>query len=213
MLIDLEVKIRAFEEELTEQVFLFEKFKGRGFVCLDKTNIEKLLEMAEDAKAMLAVMLTSKHVVPLREEAASWALKLKEVGEVLEQWLSVQELWQCLKEVFSSALAARELPQEYSRCARIDRGYMKMMKRAVELRNVMQCCIGGEVPKNQVLKGLLEELEICFKSLAGYLNNKRSNFSRFYFVIDSALSSMLSKPYNLESVKPYLGAVFSCENN
>ena len=213
MLIDLEVKIRAIEEELTEQVFLFEKFKGRGFVCLDKTNTEKLLEMAEDAKAMLAVMLTSKHVVPLREEAASWALKLKEVGEVLEQWLSVQELSQCLEEVFSSALTAREVPQEYSRCARIDRGYMKMMKRAVELRNVMQCCIGGEVPKSQVLKGLLEELEICFKSLAGYLNNERSNFSRFYFVIDSALSSMLSKPYNLESVKPYLGAVFSCENN
>ena len=63
----------------------FEKFKSRGPVCLDKENTEKLLELSEDAKASLAVMLTSKHVAPLRDEAASWAVKLKEVGEVLEQ--------------------------------------------------------------------------------------------------------------------------------
>ena len=63
----------------------FEKFKSRGWVCLDKVNTEKLLEISEDAKASLAIMLTSKHVAPLRDEAASWAVKLKEVGEVLEQ--------------------------------------------------------------------------------------------------------------------------------
>ena len=63
----------------------FEKFKNRGLVCLDKVNTEKLLEVSEDAKASLAIMLISKHVAPLREEAASWAVKLKEVGEVLEQ--------------------------------------------------------------------------------------------------------------------------------
>ena len=50
--------------------------------------------MAEDAKAMLAVMLTSKHVAPLREEAASWAVKLKEVGEVLEQVIFIASLLQ-----------------------------------------------------------------------------------------------------------------------
>ena len=67
------------------KVLNFEKFKNRGLVCLDKVNTEKLLEISEDAKASLAVMLVSKHVAPLRDEAASWAVKLKEVGEVLEQ--------------------------------------------------------------------------------------------------------------------------------
>ena len=30
-------------------------------------------------------MLTSRHIGPLRDEAAAWAIKLKEISEVLEQ--------------------------------------------------------------------------------------------------------------------------------
>ena len=56
---------------------------------------------------MLAVMLTSKYIGPLRDEAASWAEKLKEVAEVLELWLEVQDLWQYLEAVFSNAVAVR----------------------------------------------------------------------------------------------------------
>eukprot|EP00795_Rhopilema_esculentum_P017364 gene17364-8957_t len=205
--LDLEIRIRAIEEEWTEQVLNFERFKNRGLVCIDKENTEKLLEIAEDAKSSLAIMLTSKHVAPLRDEAASWAVKLKEVGEVLDQWLSVQELWQCLEEVFSNSATAKELPQESSRFARVDRGYMKTMKKAVEIRNVMQCCVGGDVPKNQMLKGLYEELEICFKSLAGYLNKKRKDVvERLVYTPDrkrsGSMDRMLSPIIDGQEEKP-----------
>lgn len=43
----------------------------------------------------------------MRDEAASWAEKLKEVAEVLELWLEVQDLWQYLEAVFSNQVAAR----------------------------------------------------------------------------------------------------------
>ena len=36
-----------------------------------------------------------------------------------------------------------------------------------------KCCVGGDVPKSQMLKHLGEELEICFKSLVGFLDSKR----------------------------------------
>ena len=38
---------------------------------------------------------------------------------------------------------------------------------------LLKCCVGGDVPKIQVLKHLYEELEICFKSLQAYLNARR----------------------------------------
>ena len=34
----------------------------------------------------------------------------------------------------------QELPQEYNRFARVDKSYMKMMKRAYETKNVLQVC-------------------------------------------------------------------------
>lgn len=49
-----------------------------------------------------------------------------------------------------------------------------------------------------------QELEICFKSLMEYLDNKRRAFPRFYFVSDPVLLAMLSRPNDLESVRPHL---------
>ena len=54
-------------------------------MCLSHSNTEHLLDLLEDAQATLALMLTSRHIGPLRDEAAAWAIKLKEISEVLEQ--------------------------------------------------------------------------------------------------------------------------------
>ena len=55
----------------------FQKYKDRGPIYLEKDNSEHLLEQLENAQNLLANMLTSRYVGPLREEAAGWAEKLK----------------------------------------------------------------------------------------------------------------------------------------
>ena len=54
-------------------------------MCLSHSNTEHLLDLLEDAQATLAMMLTSRHIGPLRDEAAAWAIKLKDISEVLDQ--------------------------------------------------------------------------------------------------------------------------------
>ncbi|OWF37572.1 Dynein heavy chain 5, axonemal [Mizuhopecten yessoensis] len=207
--LELEIKMRVTEEEWNEQVLTFEHYKKRGPMYLDKVSTERLLEQLEDAQALLANMLTSRYIGPLRDEAAGWAEKLKTVAEVLEQWLEVQDVWQYLEAVFSNSIAAKELPQEAKRFARTDKSWTKLMKRDFETRNVLQCCYGGEVPKAVLLKNIHEELEICFKSLMGYLDNKRRAFPRFYYVSDPILLAIMSRPNDLESVRPHLKSLFS----
>lgn len=56
---------------------MFVNYKNRGFIFLEKDYSEHLLEQLENAQAILANMLTSKYVGPLREEAAGWAEKLR----------------------------------------------------------------------------------------------------------------------------------------
>ncbi|XP_041462850.1 dynein heavy chain 8, axonemal-like [Lytechinus variegatus] len=207
--LELEVKLRITEEEWTEQVLTFTEYKRRGPIFLEKDSMEHLLEQLENAQAILANMLTSRFVGPLREEAAGWAEKLRGVGEVLEQWLEVQDLWQYLEAVFSIPRTAKELPQEAKRFNRIDKSWSKIQRRAYDTRNVLQCTYGGEVPKGVVLRHIHEELEICFKSLTGYLDKKRQVFPRFYFLSDPVLLAVLSRPFDLESVKPHIRCIFN----
>ena len=63
------------------------------------------------------------------------------------------------------------------------------------------------MPKAVVLRHIHVELEVCFKSLVTYLDNKRRTFPRFYFVTDPILLAILSKPNDLESVKPHFRQV------
>jgi hypothetical protein len=48
---------------------------------------------------------------------------------------------------------------------------------ALETQNVVAVCAGGELMKN-MLPHLLEQLELCQKSLSAYLETKRAEFPR-----------------------------------
>jgi dynein heavy chain len=73
---ELESKMRSIEEEWNEQVLSFSTYKDYGEICLDKKYTEQLLEQLEDAQEILANMLTSRYVSPLRSEVASWSEKV-----------------------------------------------------------------------------------------------------------------------------------------
>ncbi|XP_053567991.1 uncharacterized protein LOC128657631 [Bombina bombina] len=205
---EVEIKMRKVEEEWTEQVLTFSNYKNRGPIYLVEDDALRLLEGLEDAQVLLAQMLTSKEIDPLREEATTWAEKLKRVGNVLELWIEVQELWQHLEEIFSHFNILKELPREARRFAKADRSWTRMMRSSFNTKNVLQCCCGGDVPKEAVLRHILQELEICFCSLASYLDRMRQTFSRFYFLSDSVLLSVLSRPRDVKRLQVYLRSLF-----
>ncbi|KAM4694307.1 uncharacterized protein O3C94_004765 [Discoglossus pictus] len=206
---ELEIKMRKVEEEWSEQVLSFKPYKNRGPVFLVKDDSLRLLEGLEDAQVLLAQMLMSKEIDPLREEATTWAEKLKRVGDVLELWIKVQDLWQHLEEIFSNSAIIKELPREARRFAKVDRSWARMMRSAFNTKNVLQCCCAGDIPKEVFLRHVYQELEICFSSLTSYLGRMRQTFSRFYFLSDLALLSVLSRPRDTRYLQHHLRSLFS----
>ena len=75
------------------------------------------------------------------------------------------------------------------------------MAGAVETRNVVASCTSELL--RTMLPTLLEQLEMCQKSLTAYLETKRAEFPRFYFVSDPTLLEILSLGSDPAAVVPH----------
>ena len=73
---------------------------------------------------------------------------------------------------------------------------------AGDTRNVLAVCYTSDLLRG-LLPTLLEQLEMCQKSLTAYLETKRAEFPRFYFVSDPTLLEILSLGCDPPSVVPH----------
>ncbi|KAK3265811.1 hypothetical protein CYMTET_25536, partial [Cymbomonas tetramitiformis] len=204
---EIEYKLEKIKGDWTYCTVSFANYKTKGKLLLDAKQMVTMQGDLEDSQMTLASLLTNRYNHSFKKELSEWYKRLSTVSEVLELWLTVQAMWHYLEVVFTGGDIAKQLPQETKRFAQINKAWSKMMHASAESPNLIRTCY-SDASVQQTLPHLNQQLELCQKSLSGYLEMKRNLFPRFFFVSDPSILEILGQGSDPKTIQPHLGSVF-----
>ncbi|XP_035785030.1 dynein heavy chain 8, axonemal-like [Anopheles albimanus] len=204
---DIDTKLRSVVAEWSTVSLQFAPFKTRGELLIKPAETIEIIAQLEDSIMIVNSLASNRFNAHFKRDIMLWLNRLVNTGEILEKWLQVQNLWIYLEAVFVGGDISKQLPQDAKRFAGIDKSWVRIMYRARDNPNAIQCCTGEDV-MSYTLGSLLEQLETCQKSLTGYLESKRLLFPRFFFISDPVLLEILGQASDPTSIQPHLLSIF-----
>jgi dynein heavy chain len=181
-------------------------WKETGTFTIKGDSVEEIQTLLDEHIVKTQTMKGSPYAKVFEERITNWEEGLIYIQDSLDVWLKVQFLWIYLEPIFTSDDIAKSLPNENTKFKEIDRGWGFIMKRTLESPKALQ------IPKDKNLLKLLqnmeEQLDKIQRNLNNYLDKKRGEFPRFYFLSADSLIEIVSEAKEPTRVQKFMKNLF-----
>lgn len=180
--------LRSLEGTWSTVIFTMNFYKDTD-VPLLKLADEVVEQLESDQMAVQSIV--GSRYSHFKKEAGEWQRALGLVSDITTLLQELQRTWSYLEPLFiGSEEVKRELPDDAARFRNIDSQVRAILQKAWKIRNVKTTCT------QPGLLDALHEIEVaqeqCKKSLSEFLDGKRRQFPRFYFMSEADLLDLLS---------------------
>lgn len=168
---------------------------------------EENFELLETHQIDVQGMSASPYQSEFEPRVASLQLGLSSINEVVVLLSDIQRSWSYLEPLFiQSEEVKKQLPELTADFEDIDVEVRKILKKAWKTFNVREACT--EVGLIKRLEGIVEKLELCKHRLKEFLDGRRRQFPRFYFMSEADLLDILSNGSHPDRIMPHCSKIY-----
>nr|PNR35709.1 hypothetical protein PHYPA_021559 [Physcomitrium patens] len=168
---------------------------------------EELFLLLEEHRVILSSMRSNRYHLHFAVEIIKWDKDLALLSEMVEMIIQVQRSWAYLESIFvGSEDIQKQLPHETKLFEGVNATFINEMLQTHNIGNAHKAlCRPGLL---NVFAGLDKTLEKIQKSLDDYLELKRQQFPRFYFLSNDNLLDILGLAKDPQNVQAHLKKCF-----
>jgi dynein heavy chain len=151
---------------------------------------EDIVEQLESDQMAVQSIVGSRYG-HFKQEAVEWQRALGAVSDVTQLLSELLRTWSYLEPLFiGSEEVKKELPTETTRFQEVDTEVRAILQQAWKTKSVKITC--QEVSLLEKLHLIEKKQDECKKRLSEFLNGKRRQFPRFFFMSESDILGLLS---------------------
>ncbi|CAF1059416.1 unnamed protein product [Adineta steineri] len=206
--LQIEKNLKDIQQQWNTMHFQIHKHIRNTTIQQDRSSfiisgVDDILQALEDSTLLLNSITTSRFVGIYLSQVEQWIRILSLISDVIKLWIIVQQKWIYLENIFLGS--SLQFGDEAKRFDTVDKLYRKIMLDTSRNSLVKDACT--HPGRYDELKSILNLIEKIQKNLNDYLDTKRQLFSRFYFLSDDELLSIIGQS-NPNDIQEYLQKMF-----
>ncbi|KAL4494234.1 hypothetical protein ABPG73_018753, partial [Tetrahymena malaccensis] len=206
----IEKKLKEMEETVKViklDIMEYTKSKRHTFVLKGVDEIQQILD---DQLNILTMMKASPYIKNLKRIAEPLEQRLVFVQDTLEGWIKCQRSWMYLEPIFASEDIKKKMELQKQKFDTVDDFWRTTMESFAKEPGLWEG-IENDRLKNEFNQHnkTLDEIQ---KKLSDYLESKRRDFPRFFFLSDEELLEILADTKDPQKVQKHINKCFEAIN-